>query len=99
LILAEITDTYGRINKQLYQDPKTPQGDIDQQRQRSDTAMKRMNELHGKYRILNGDFIYTLSLFITEPTKWINRYEWRSLDIREYYVMILLLYEGLNLTT
>lgn len=45
-----------------------------------------MNELHGKYNILNGDYIYTLSLFTDEPVNWINRYEWRQLDIRERYV-------------
>lgn len=86
LILGEITDTYGRIQKQLEKDPSTPQADIDEQPRRADQAVKRLNELHGKYPILNGDYIYTLSLFIEEPANWINKYEWRQLDIREKYV-------------
>lgn len=51
-----------------------------EQRGRAKIAIERLNEIHGKYQILNGDYLYTLSLFITQPIKWINRYGWRKLD-------------------
>lgn len=46
-----------------------------------------MNFLHSHYRtsgkITNDDFLYTLSIFALEPSRWINRYEWRSLSDME----------------
>ncbi|CAF1146825.1 unnamed protein product [Adineta ricciae] len=44
-------------------------------------GLARMNYLHGLYgnRISNDDMLYTLSLFILEPIRWIEKYEWRSL--------------------
>lgn len=91
LILMEITETYSRIQKQLGKDSNTSEEDIKAQWKRPDMALARLNELHGKYNILNDDYLYTLSLFIFEPVSWINRYEWRQLDEREinvrFYVM------------
>ncbi|CCO28303.1 hypothetical protein BN14_02298 [Rhizoctonia solani AG-1 IB] len=42
-------------------------------------AVARTNWLHSKYAISNDDYLYTLSLFILEPPKWIEKYEWRGL--------------------
>lgn len=43
-----------------------------------------MNILHDKYKkagkISNADFLYTLSVCVTEPIKFINAYEWRQLN-------------------
>lgn len=83
LVLGEIVETYGRIQKQLQSNPNTPKKDIEAQYQRPIDSVHRLNELHGKYPILNDDFIYTLTLFVFEPVSWINRYEWRQLDVRE----------------
>lgn len=48
---------------------------------RSTQAIARMNYIHSVYRrsITNDDKLYTLSLFLLEPIRWINRYEWRQL--------------------
>lgn len=53
----------------------------------SDRALKaiaRMNYLHGPYqksgKITNDDLLYTLSLFALEPSRWVAKYEWRSLS-------------------
>ncbi|KAB5578136.1 hypothetical protein GE09DRAFT_1088621 [Coniochaeta sp. 2T2.1] len=47
-------------------------------------SIARMNTLHDKYkkagRISNADFLYTLSVCVTEPIKFINSYEWRRLN-------------------
>ncbi|CCG84579.1 protein of unknown function [Taphrina deformans PYCC 5710] len=52
---------------------------------RSTTAVARTNQIHAAYgsRITNADLLYTLSLFILEPIRWIGRYEWRPLSARE----------------
>ena len=43
-----------------------------------------MNYLHSLYRksgkITNDDLLYTLSVFALEPSRWINRYEWRHMS-------------------
>ena len=54
---------------------------------RSVTAIARINYLHDRHRksskILDQDMLYTLSLFALEPSRWVNRYEWRSLTEME----------------
>ena len=46
-----------------------------------------MNYLHSQYqksgKITDSDMLYTLSLFALEPTRWIDRYEWRNLTALE----------------
>ncbi len=47
--------------------------------ERGMTFIKRMNRMHGQYEILNDDFLYTLSTFVFEPIRWIERFGWRAL--------------------
>lgn len=46
-------------------------------------ALARVNYLHSAHRasgrITDEDMLYTLSLFVLEPARWIARYEWRAL--------------------
>jgi hypothetical protein len=46
-----------------------------------------MNYLHKPYigsgRISNQDLLYTLSVFVTEPIAWIDRFEWRTVAEHE----------------
>lgn len=46
---------------------------------RSHTALRRINHIHGKYKISNDDMLYTLCVFCCEPHVWISQYEWREL--------------------
>lgn len=50
-------------------------------------AISRMNYIHSGYqksgKISNDDLLYTLSLFVAEPIRWIDRYEWRTLEAFE----------------
>ncbi len=52
--------------------------------ERAIEAIARMNFLHSRYqksgKITNDDLLYTLSIFALEPSRWINRYEWRSMS-------------------
>ncbi|KAL8677560.1 MAG: hypothetical protein Q9186_006021 [Xanthomendoza sp. 1 TL-2023] len=54
-------------------------------------AIARMNYIHSVYQkngsIRDDDMLYTLSLFCLEPIRWIERYEWRSLDAFEQCAM------------
>ena len=50
-------------------------------------ALARMNYIHGQYqkagKISNEDLLYTLSLFIKEPPRWVKQYEWRPMTDME----------------
>ncbi|KAI8964542.1 hypothetical protein F5Y11DRAFT_315975 [Daldinia sp. FL1419] len=54
-------------------------GNIDSERGRK--AMARLNWIHGQYssHIKEYDYVHTLALFVLEPARWINRYDWRPL--------------------
>lgn len=45
---------------------------------RGHAALVRMNKQHGRYGIPNDEYVYTLSTFILEPVRWIDRYGWRK---------------------
>lgn len=40
--------------------------------------VEHLNRIHGHYRIDNEDYLYTLSLFIFEPLRWLERHGWRQ---------------------
>ncbi|KAI4730291.1 hypothetical protein E4T49_01917 [Aureobasidium sp. EXF-10728] len=56
---------------------------------RSVEALARTNFLHSLYgaKISNQDMLYTLSLFLLEPIRWIERFEWRQLTELEIAAM------------
>jgi hypothetical protein len=41
------------------------------------TAIRRMNQLHGRFPIENEDFVYVLSSMVLEPFRWNERFGWR----------------------
>jgi hypothetical protein len=45
--------------------------------ERGRAALRRMNQMHSRYPILNEDFIYVLSTFIFEPIRWNRLLAWR----------------------
>ncbi|KAF9542942.1 hypothetical protein CPC08DRAFT_755997 [Agrocybe pediades] len=57
---------------------------------RSAIAIARINYLHKKYNIRNDDFLYNLSLFMIEPIKFTEKYDWRPhspLEIQAIFVL------------
>ena len=46
-------------------------------------AISRMNAIHGRFRIRNVDYLYVLSTFAFEPSRWIDRFGWRRLTEHE----------------
>lgn len=45
--------------------------------ERGTEAIARINAIHGRFRIDNGDMLYVLSTFVLEPIRWMDRYGWR----------------------
>ena len=45
--------------------------------ERGRAALRRMNQLHGRFAISNEDYLYVLSTFIFEPIRWNARFGWR----------------------
>ncbi|KAI9282695.1 hypothetical protein BY458DRAFT_531096 [Sporodiniella umbellata] len=83
LLVAEFFEIFGRIGNQLKENPQTSQEDIDIQWQRSQDAIKQMNKIHSFYNVKNDNYLHTIAIFVEDPIAWINKYEWRKLDIRE----------------
>ena len=46
--------------------------------ERGRQAIKRMNQLHGRWNITNEDFLYVLSTFIYTPIYWHEKFGWRK---------------------
>jgi hypothetical protein len=42
-------------------------------------AIRQMNRIHGRFEIVNEDFLYVLSSFVFEPIRWNARFGWRPL--------------------
>lgn len=55
--------------------------------ERATAAIARMNYLHSSFKaagqISNADFLYTLSVCVTEPVRFMRLYEWRPLNEME----------------
>ncbi|MBM7070115.1 oxygenase MpaB family protein [Actibacterium sp. 188UL27-1] len=58
-------------------------------------SIARMNAMHGRFRIGNGDMLYVLSTFICEPIRWLDRFGRRSMTNREKRAWFLY-YRGLG---
>jgi len=46
-------------------------------------ALRQMNRMHHRYPIPNDEFLYVLSCFVFEPSRWIARFGWRPLTENE----------------
>jgi hypothetical protein len=55
--------------------------------ERGQRALRRMNQLHGRFAIPNEDFLYVLSTFIYEPIRWNARFGWRPMCANEKLAM------------
>ena len=51
--------------------------------ERGSSALRRINQLHGRFKIANDDFLYVLSTFVFEPVRWNERFGWRPLCEQE----------------
>ena len=50
---------------------------------RGTAAIEHLNWIHSHYNISNEDYLYVLSTFIYEPSRWVKKYGWRQLTRNE----------------
>jgi hypothetical protein len=50
-------------------------------------AIRRMNQIHGRFPIANDDFLYVLSTMVVEPFRWNERFGWRRAVATERLAM------------
>jgi hypothetical protein len=50
-------------------------------------ALRRMNQIHGRFAIAKGDFLYVHSTFVFEPIRWNARFGWRPMCDQEKLAM------------
>ena len=55
--------------------------------ERGKLALRRMNQIHGRFAIANSDFLYVLSTFVYEPIRWNARFGWRTMCDKERLAM------------
>jgi mpaB/rubber oxygenase-like protein len=68
--------------------------------ERGRQALEQLNAIHGRFRISNDDYVYTLSTFVVTPVRWIERFGWRKLHPREVRALtntMRRMGEGMNL--
>jgi hypothetical protein len=46
-------------------------------------AVRRMNQMHGRYAISNDDMRYVLANFVVMPARWLDEFGWRRLTEHE----------------
>lgn len=51
--------------------------------ERGRAALRRMNQIHGRFDIANDDYLYVLSTFVFEPIRWNARFGWRPMCVPE----------------
>ncbi|KAF9407612.1 hypothetical protein BGZ94_002637 [Podila epigama] len=79
LILLEMKEGYSRNRRRTMIEGKEDEKEVQNDKWRSEIALERLNFIHGHYNIKQGDLLYTLALFILEPTSFLGRFEWRGL--------------------
>jgi hypothetical protein len=83
--IAAVLDTsgeFGRAPQKRYDDTDLILSTIVEAGYESEEgkeAIRRMNRIHGRFRISNEDFLYVLSSFVFEPIRWNARFGWRPL--------------------
>ncbi|TGK05374.1 DUF2236 domain-containing protein [Leptospira langatensis] len=51
--------------------------------ERGKQSIRRLNQIHKQYDIKNEDFLYTLTTFVFEPSRWNDRFGWRKSTEKE----------------
>lgn len=84
--LLDATGEFGRCPQKRYDDTDIIISEMMEwgyDSERGANALARMNEIHGRFKIGNEDFLYVLSAFVYEPIRWIARYGWRPITEHE----------------
>ena len=80
--LLDSTGEFGRAAQKRYDDTDLILSTIVEAGYDSEEgkrAIRRMNQIHGRFEVSNDDFLYVLSSFVFEPIRWNARFGWRPL--------------------
>jgi hypothetical protein len=84
--LLDRTGEFGRRAQKRYDDTDLIVSELMEWGYDSDRgkrALRRMNQIHGRFTIANEDFLYVLSTFVYELVRWNDRFGWRPLCEQE----------------
>lgn len=84
--LLDSTGEFGRAAQKRYDDTDLIISTLLEDGCDSETgrrALRRMNQIHGRFAISNDDFLYVLSTFVLEPIRWNERFGWRRMVEQE----------------
>ena len=78
--------------RKRYDDTELLMAEISENGQDSDrgqASIKRINQMHGRFRISNNDMLYVLSTFVVEPVRWLDRFGKRAMTQTEIEACVL----------
>jgi hypothetical protein len=84
--LLDRTGEFGRRAQKRYDDTDLIVSELMEwgyDSERGKRALRRMNQLHGRFAIANEDLLYVLSTFVYEPIRWNARFGWRLMCEQE----------------
>ncbi|KAG0373058.1 hypothetical protein BGX24_012199 [Mortierella sp. AD032] len=91
LVLLEMNEGYSRnLRRTMVEGGKVDEEEMLNDERRKEIASERLNFIHGHYNILQGDYLYTLSLFIMEPAAFVDKFEWRTMTQLEKNALLAL---------
>ncbi|KAG0039397.1 hypothetical protein BGZ83_002821 [Gryganskiella cystojenkinii] len=79
LIILELNEGHSRNRRRTMIEGKEDEKEVQNDKKRSEIALERLNFIHGHYNIKQDDFLYTLAMFMLEPTSFLGQFEWREL--------------------
>ncbi|KAF8937114.1 hypothetical protein EDD21DRAFT_363861 [Dissophora ornata] len=79
LILFEMNEGHSRNLRRTMTEGKVDENEVLNDEKRAKVALERLNFIHGHYNIKQDDYLYTLSLFVLEPPRFLDSFEWRKL--------------------
>ncbi|KAI1288936.1 hypothetical protein EDD11_009527 [Mortierella claussenii] len=79
LFILEMKECYSRNWRRTMIEGKEDEKEVQNDKKRSEIALERLNFIHGHYNIKQDDFLYTLAMFMLEPTSFLGQFEWRDL--------------------
>lgn len=85
-VLLDATGEFARRAQKRYDDTALLVAEFTEwgyDSERGRRALRRMNQIHHRYRIANADYLYVLSTFVFEPIRWNARFGWRLLSEKE----------------
>jgi hypothetical protein len=84
--LLDRTGEFGRRPQKRYDDTDILLSEMMEwgyDSERGCRALRRMNQVHGRFAIPNEEYLYILSIFVYEPIRWNARFGWRLLCEQE----------------